>query len=121
MDADGELDAEAQREAEVEKDGLCVLLEVVLGIAEPDREALRLQVSGPLALRQSVLEVLIETLADTEGLPEALATIEGGLLPLGDKVELSVKDPLGVTVCEGDGEADGQRELEAIAEALRIE
>ena len=91
-----------------------------LSIAEPDHEELRLKLSVPLALGQSVLEELIDKLADSERLPEALATTEGGLLLLGDMVGLTVKDPLGVKVCDGDGEADGQREIDVIAEALRI-
>ena len=83
-------------------------------------EVLRLRVGVPLVLAHGELEMLVETLGDAEGLPEAVATTEGGVVPLGVTLVLGVKDPLRVTVDEGEPDEDEQRDADGDMLGVRV-
>ena len=104
---DGEADGE--RELDTVTEALRVGLRVTVG------ELVRLRVGWLLALAHAVVVGLIEALDDTEELPEALAGTESVMLPVREAIGLAVRVPLDETVCEGEAEADGQREPEGEA------
>ena len=83
-------------------------------------EVLRLRVGVPLVLAHGELVKLVETLGDTEGLLEAVATTEGGVVPLGVTLVLGVKDPLRVTVDEGEPDEDEQRDADDDMLGVRV-
>ena len=114
MVCEGDSDADGQRELDDDTEALGVGLRVTVG------DVLRLRVSVPVALRQSVPEELIEVLGEREGLLEALSATDWGLLLLGDKVGLVESAPLSVTFCEGEGEADGHWLDDSDTDVLRV-
>ena len=138
MDADVELDAEAQREAEVEKDGLLVLLREIVSVAERDRVGVP-DVLGdpdcdgevedetqllPVALSEDALPLL-----SSDGLATLLACDE--VVREGENDAEAHSDPktvaLGLTltklcvgVADGEPDVDAQREAGAETDALRV-
>lgn len=110
---EGEPETDALREPNGVVQGVLVLLSVTVS------EALRLRVGELLPLAHAEPKELREALRDKEGLPEALAASEGGTLPLGDVVGLTVKVTLEVVLSEGEPDADGQRDADDVAPVVR--